>query len=180
MHRSFKPRALVGNFRSKSEERFAGHLNDLGVTYEYEPKDKKLSYAIERTAYYQPDFVVDGWPFIIEVKGYFPSSDRAKYLRVRASNPKTDIRFVFDRASTKLSKTSKTTYADWCDKHGFKWCEKIIPPNWIKKAQNERASSKAAGKENSSSPRKGLKHQSARGTHGSRSLPLGRKYLRAS
>lgn len=170
MPRHFKPRLLLGRYRSKSEERVAGHLNDLGVPYLYEPKDGKVSYKVERTATYLPDFVLTATGVILEVKGYMTSTDRAKYLRVKASNPDIDLRFVFDRASNKLNKTSKTTYAEWAEKHGFLWCEKIIPPNWYKsRKSNERASSKAAGKKGPSSPRKGL-HQSHGGAHGLRHL----------
>ena len=182
MPRHFKPRILQGRFRSRSEERFAGHLNDLGVAFEYEPKDKKVQYTIERTAYYLPDFILEGSDFILEVKGYLTPADRSKYLRIKKSNPDVDIRFVFDRASNKLNKTSKTTYAEWAEKHGFLWCEKIIPPHWHskttrhnRKTNNERASSKATGKARSASPRKGL-HFTSGGTHGSRHLSVGRKY----
>jgi len=161
MSRNFKPRLLVGRYRSKSEERVAEHLNLLGVPYLYEPKDGKVSYKVERTATYLPDFVLTNSGIILEVKGYFTSADRAKYLRVKASNPDMDLRFVFDRASNKLNKASKTTYADWAEKNGFQWCEKVIPPHWYRKS-NERASSKASGKKSTSSSRK-AKHQS----HGS-------------
>ena len=178
MHRSFKPRLLQDKYRSKSEERVAEHLKLMGVPYEFEPLDKKVSYRIERTATYLPDFVLTDSGIILEVKGYFTSADRTKYLRVKQSNPGIDLRFVFDRASTKITKNSKTTYADWAEKHGFKWCEKVIPHNWLRK-KNERASSKAAGKKSTASPRKG-QHQS----HGSmgrlRHLPSGRKHPRAS
>ena len=178
--RHFKPRALVGKFRSRSEERFAGHLNDLGVAFEYEPKDKKVKYTIQRDAHYLPDFIIDGSPFILEVKGYLSPSDRSKYLRVKASNPDIDLRFVFDRASNKLNKTSKTTYAQWADKNGFKWCEKIIPPNWHSaRKSNERASSKAASAAHPYAPRKGF-HLTHGSPHRARHLSVVCKYPRAS
>lgn len=172
MRPRFKPRALVGRYRSKSEERFAGHLNDLGVAYEYEPKDKKVRYVVE--ASYLPDFILDGQAYILEVKGYLPSEDRSKYVWIKKSNPDIDIRFVFDRASTPITKNSKTTYAMWADKHGFKWCEKIIPPNWYRKTTNERASSKAAGTQGPSSSRKG-QHLTYGSTARSRHLSACRK-----
>ena len=100
------------------------------MAFEYEPKDKKVKYTVQRDALYLPDFIIDGSSFILEVKGYLSPADRAKYIRVKASNPDIDLRFVFDRASNKLNKTSKTTYAQWAEKNGFKWCEKILPPNW--------------------------------------------------
>ena len=176
MPRHFKPRLLVGRYRSKSEERVAGHLNDLGVAYQYEPKDKKVSYKVERTATYLPDFLLLDSNIILEVKGYLSSSDRAKYIRIKDSNPSVDIRFVFDRASNKLNKTSKTTYSEWATKHGFLWCEKIIPPTWIKESTHARATSKAPGTKNPPSPRKGL-HLSHGGPHRSRHLSVGRKRL---
>lgn len=178
MQKRFKPR-LVGRYRSKSEERFAGHLENLGVAYDYEPKDRKVQYRIERTAYYLPDFIIKGAKFILEVKGQLTSSDRAKYLRIKKQHPDIDIRFVFDRQSTKLSKTSKTTYAQWADKHGFLWCEKVLPPHWYNRKSNERASLRTAGTKNPPAPRKG-QHQSHGGTHGLRHLPSRRTHPRHS
>lgn len=175
MPRHFKPRLLVGRYRSKSEERVAGHLNELGVAYQYEPKDKKVPYKIERIALYLPDFVLPG-NIILEVKGYLTSSDRSKYIRIKASHPNIDLRFVFDRATNKLNPASQTTYAQWAEKHGFLWCEKIIPPNWIKESKAyARASSKAAGTPYSPSPRKGI-HLSHGGPHRSRHLSTRRKH----
>lgn len=175
MPRHFKPRLLVGRYRSKSEERVAGHLKDLGVAFQYEPKDGKVTYKVERTASYLPDFVIPG-DIILEVKGYLSPSDRAKYIRIKESNPDIDLRFVFDRASNKLNKTSKTTYAQWATKHGFEWCEKIIPPTWIIESKiHARASSKAAGTPYSPSPRKAV-HLTHGSTHRSRHLSTRRKH----
>lgn len=176
MPRSFKPRILVGRYRSKSEERVAGHLNELGVAYLYEPKDGKVTYKIDRTASYLPDFVLTGSGVILEVKGRLTSSDRSKYIRIKESNPNIDLRFVFDRASNKLNKTSKTTYAEWATKHGFLWCEKIIPPTWIKESKHARASSKASGPQNPSSSRKGV-HLTHGGADRPRHLSVGCKRL---
>lgn len=178
--RHFKPRALVGKFRSRSEERFAGHLHDLGVAFEYEPKDKKVKYTVQRDALYLPDFIINGSSFILEVKGYLSPADRAKYIRVKASNPDIDLRFVFDRASNRLNKTSKTTYAQWAEKNGFKWCEKILPPNWhSNRKSHERASSKAAGTPHSGASRKGL-HLTYGSPDRSRNLSAGRMRSRSA
>jgi len=52
-------------------------------------------------------------------------------LAVKDAHPHLDIRFVFQRNNT-ISKNSKTTYGDWADKHGFKWCVfPNIPPDWL-------------------------------------------------
>jgi hypothetical protein len=112
-------------FRSKFEETVASALNAAGVTHSYE--SMKLTYTKE--CKYTPDFVLDNG-IILEVKGYWVASDRTKHLRVREAHPELDIRFVFQRASNTLSKKSKTTYGDWCDKHGFLWCEKKLPHEW--------------------------------------------------
>lgn len=179
MPRHFKPRALVGRYRSKSEERVAGHLNELGVAYDYEPKDGKLTYQIERSALYLPDFVLKDTGIILEVKGYMDSADRSKYRRIKKSNPQADIRFVFDRPHNTLSPTSKTTYAQWAEKNGFPWCDKIIPPNWLtnKRASNARASSKAPGTQNPPASRKG-QHLSHGGVARSRHLSAVRVHPR--
>lgn len=91
----------------------------------------KVKYRIERDATYTPDFRLPNG-IIVETKGRFLASDRTKHLLVKAQHPDLDIRFLFQRAHTRLSKTSQTTYADWCDKHGFKWADKRVPDAWIK------------------------------------------------
>ena len=113
-------------FRSRFEEKVASALKRAGVHHSYE--SMKLTYTKE--CKYTPDFVLDNG-IILEVKGYWQASDRTKHLRVREAHPDIDIRFVFQRASNTLNKTSKTTYGDWCDKHGFLWCEGDIPKEWM-------------------------------------------------
>jgi hypothetical protein len=104
----------------------ASALTRAGVHHSYE--SMKLNYTKE--CKYTPDFVLDNG-IILEVKGYWIASDRTKHLRVREAHPDLDIRFVFQRATNTLNKTSKTTYADWCDKHGFLWCQGDIPKEWM-------------------------------------------------
>lgn len=87
-----------------------------------------LPYQVQRK--YKPDFILPNG-VILEVKGYFTGADRSKHLRVREAHPELDIRFVFMNANNKLNKRSKTTYAEWCDKKGFKWCHRNIPKSWI-------------------------------------------------
>ena len=45
--------------------------------------------------------------------------------------PELDIRFVLQSPNGKIYKGSKTTYAEWCNKNGFKWANKEIPQEWI-------------------------------------------------
>ena len=113
-------------YRSRFEEKVASALERAGVHHSYE----KLKLTYTKECKYTPDFVLDNG-IILEVKGYWQASDRTKHLRVREAHPDLDIRFVFQRASNTLNKTSKTTYGDWCDKHGFLWCEGDIPKEWM-------------------------------------------------
>ena len=39
--------------------------------------------------------------------------------------------YVVGNSRNRIYKGSKTSYADWCLKHGFKFADKVIPNNWI-------------------------------------------------
>lgn len=116
-------------YRSGLEEKVSKQLEDLGVEYEYEKF--KISYEVSETRKYTPDFKILSNGIIVETKGRFLPDDRKKHLLVKQQRPDLDIRFVFSNSRAKLSKTSKTTYADWCNKNGFKWSDKLIPEEWI-------------------------------------------------
>ena len=83
---------------------------------------------------YIPDFLMlprSGKAILIECKGHFPSNQRAKMLAVKRAHPHQDIRFLFTNANERISKRSKTTYGQWCDRYGFKWSEgTVIPKSW--------------------------------------------------
>ena len=90
----------------------------------------KIPY-IPKPKTYTPDFRLSNGIYV-ETKGRFLPSDRAKHLLVREQHPDLDIRFVFSNSRQKLSKKSKTTYADWCYKHNFEFADGTIPWRWIK------------------------------------------------
>lgn len=113
-------------YRSGFEEKVALALQGAGVSFSYETLS--LPYVLEKK--YKPDFILPNG-VILEVKGLWTGSDRTKHMKVREAHPDLDIRFVFMNAHNRLSKRSKTTYAQWCDKKGFKWCHKKIPKSWI-------------------------------------------------
>jgi hypothetical protein len=54
-----------------------------------------------------------------------------KHILVKRHNPELDIRFVFSNSNAKISKASKTTYAMWCRKNGYKFADKTIPEEWV-------------------------------------------------
>lgn len=116
-------------FRSGLEERIAEQLDQLGVSYTYEKV--KLKYIRPASEHiYTPDFVLANG-IIVETKGRFLLADRMKHLMVKKHNPELDIRFVFSNSNARISKASKTTYAMWCRKHGYKFADKTIPEEWL-------------------------------------------------
>lgn len=118
--------------RSKFEGKVQEDLLKRGKTYEYEPI--KLTYTLANT--YTPDIVLPN-KVIVELKGFFKPSDRRKMLAVTTQHPDLDIRMVFQNPYKKLSKTSKTTYADWCDKHNIKWASGVIPEEWFSESDTD-------------------------------------------
>ena len=90
-------------FRSKLEEKVAALFDELGVEYEYE--SEKIPYVIHHI--YTPDFLLSNGTFL-ETKGYW------------------------DAPLNTISKRSKTTYAQYCDKLSIPWTSfKNIPIDWL-------------------------------------------------
>ena len=105
-----------------------------------------MTYEIPASVHrYTPDFILDNG-IIIEAKGLFESDDRKKHLLIKATYPQLDIRFVFQNPKNKLYKGSKTTYADWCDKNGYKYSTKLIPSAWFKESKKNTTGLQLKGK----------------------------------
>ncbi len=121
--------ALRNGYRSGLEDRISEQLKSLGVPFKYE--EFKIKYEVNEVRTYTPDFELPNG-IIIESKGRFVAADRKKHLLVQRQFPELDIRFVFSNSKGKISKGSKTSYADWCDKHGYIYADKLIPEEWIK------------------------------------------------
>lgn len=117
-------------FRSGLEKRTAAWLKAQKVAFDYEKL--RLPYLVSETRTYTPDFQILSNGIIIETKGRFLPSDRKKHLLIKEQYPELDIRFVFSNPNAKIRKGSKTSYADWCDKHGFLYAQEVIPTEWIK------------------------------------------------
>ena len=120
--------ALRAGYRSGLEQDNAKFLTRNNIPFTYE-KDR-IKY-ISKPKTYTPDFVL-GNGIIVETKGRFMPSDRTKHLLIKEQHPDLDVRFVFSNSRTKLSKRSKTTYGEWCDKHGFQYADQMIPLEWTK------------------------------------------------
>jgi hypothetical protein len=122
--------AIKNGYRSGLEEDLAESLKARGVKYTYE--ETKIRYIQPATEHqYTADFELENG-IIIESKGRFLVADRKKHLLIKRQQPHLDIRFVFSNSKQKISKNSRTTYADWCNKNGFLYADKEIPDSWIK------------------------------------------------
>jgi hypothetical protein len=121
---------LKHGFRSGLEEQVARQLAAAGLEVAYE--SMRVEYVKpERKAKYTPDFPLPNG-IIVETKGRFLTEDRQKHLLIKTQHPALDIRFVFTNSRARISKASATTYAAWCEKHGFKYADKVVPPAWLK------------------------------------------------
>ena len=101
----------------KTRDRFEASFQKLNPTLEYETL--KLTYTLQRT--HNPDFIDHASKTIFETKGLWDAPDRQKILAVKDQHPDWRIIMVFQNATRKISKGSKTTYAKWCDRHGIEW-----------------------------------------------------------
>ncbi len=124
-------------YRSGLEDRNAAHLKALGEAVAYETF--KVRYVVPQTFHtYTVDFrLANG--ILVETKGIWDAQDRAKHLFVKTQYPDLDIRLVFTRAHSPIYKGSPTTYADWAEKHGMRWAEKLVPEAWVREAGPARA-----------------------------------------
>lgn len=120
-------------FRSGLEKVIAAQLRACGIDPKYE--SLKLKYRVEKDHTYTPDFPVSK-TIIIETKGRFLTSDRMKMLLIKEQYPDIDFRFVFSNSKNHISKVSKTTYGEWCERNGFKYADKTVPLSWITEIKN--------------------------------------------
>lgn len=115
--------------KSGLENKIDEQLKSIGIDGEYEQHE--IKYTIPATEHtYKPDFRLPNGIYI-ESKGWFLPEDRKKHLLIKEQNPNMDLRFVLQSPNSKIYKGSKTTYAQWCDKNGFKWTKGSIPNEWI-------------------------------------------------
>lgn len=125
-----KARGIKEGYRSGLEEKVADQIASKGIKVDYENMQIKFVQPAKQRRY-TPDFILPNG-IIIETKGRFTSADRQKHLMIQEQHPELDIRFVFSNYKNRLNKTSKTTYADWCEKNQFTYANKWIPEEWFK------------------------------------------------
>jgi len=126
--------AIKHGFRSGLEDNVNDMLKEQNKSFSYE--SEKISYIQPETKHnYTPDFVLNkivGGKMYVETKGRWVKTDRLKFDLIFQQYPGIDIRFVFQNPNAKLYKGSKTTYAQYCDKKGWRWAKKEIPEEWLK------------------------------------------------
>lgn len=118
-------------FKSKFEEDIWDAAKRSRKSIEYEPI--YIPYVIKGS--YNPDFVLPNG-IIVEAKGYLDAAACRKMKAVKESNPKLDIRFVFQNANGKRNKRSKQRNWEWAERYGFPWAEGRIPLEWWKEKKN--------------------------------------------
>lgn len=126
-------KSVIKGYRSGLENQLKHQLNECKKKYTYE--SEKISYIQpEKKRSYTPDFILNkksGEKMYIETKGRWVLDDRQKHELIHKQYPLLDIRFVFSNPNAKINKKSKTTYADICNKFGWKYAKKTIPPEWL-------------------------------------------------
>jgi hypothetical protein len=130
-------RGLVEGYRSGLEDKVADQLRSLSVPVCYEATKIKYTPPL-KTRSYCADFILPNG-IIVETKGRFVTADRQKHKCIMAEHPMLDIRFVFSNPNQRISKTSKTTYAKWCEDHGFVYAAKLVPKDWLAEPSDPRA-----------------------------------------
>jgi len=122
-------KARASGFRSGLEQTIAKQIKQARHKIRYEVmKIKWVDFSIRS---YTPDFVLDNG-IILEVKGFWSTSDRRKHVEIKSQHEELDIRLVFENSKRKIRKGSKTTYGDWCKKKDILYCDRVVPKIWLK------------------------------------------------
>ena len=86
---------------------------------------------------YTADFAYiskSGKLILVEVKGHYlawKGETRAKHQYIKKQYPDMDLRFIFNDKNRTISKSSKTTNAQWCKRQGFECESNLIPRRWL-------------------------------------------------
>lgn len=122
-------------YRSGLEKRVGSALEDQGVPFEYESLTVPFVQPAKDRRY-TPDFILENG-IVIEAKGRLTTKNRQKHKYIADTHPDLDLRFVFSSSNRTISKRSSTTYAEWCERYGFPYADKVIPLEWIQEQANE-------------------------------------------
>jgi hypothetical protein len=101
-------------FKSKLEEKVWNTLIKEYPSVQYEPTRIKFT---------QPVQVDENREIYLEAKGLLDLETRKKMIWFRECNPDIRIIMLFQNASNKLHRGSKTTYAMWAEANNFEWLD---------------------------------------------------------
>lgn len=113
-----------GTVRSKLEASVVSDLLARGREFGYE--SEQILLAIPHL--YTPDLTLPNGVHV-EIKGAFPSDDRKKVLAAHEAGH--EVRMVFGNANARAHGCKAMTNAQWCDKHGIPWADKVVPEEWF-------------------------------------------------
>jgi hypothetical protein len=122
-------------YRSGLEVQLAKQLDDNHIEYKYEGTTFQYEQPAEIKRH-TPDFILPNF-IIVEGKGEWTTADRKKVKLFLSQNPGIDYRMVFSRSASRISKKSKTTYADVCRTLKIPFTDKWIPAVWWREPVNE-------------------------------------------
>ena len=123
--------AIKHGYRSGFEHKVSEQLTENKINFGYEVT--QINYIKPETQHkYTVDFTLPNG-ILVETKGRWVLEDRKKYLLIKKQHPELDIRIVFQNPRGKIRKGSKTTYANFCDKHEILWADKEVPSAWLTK-----------------------------------------------
>ena len=121
---------MTQQYRSGFEESFAFELKRRKLKAEYE-RDRIPFVTTPQKRSYTPDWKIrDG--VYIETKGRFSSADRKKAIYIKDQHPEITVYYLFQRANNTLSRSSTTTYSDWCEKNGLECADYKDYKRWTK------------------------------------------------
>jgi hypothetical protein len=127
--------AMVGR-RSMAEVRFDAAFIEGKSSVHAHYEISQFEYDVHETCKYTPDWTLivqpGGHHIYIEFKGVLDRATRKKMKLIKKQHPALDIRLVFEKASNKICKGSKTTYGMWADQWGFPWADNVLPKEWLK------------------------------------------------
>lgn len=109
--------------KSGLENQVGSLLLAAGLQEGYE--ESSITYVIPASNHrYTPDFRPFKEKLIyLETKGRWESSDRKKMKLILEQHPEKTFLMIFGRSLNTITKKSKTTYADYCNKIGLKWID---------------------------------------------------------
>jgi predicted N-formylglutamate amidohydrolase len=80
---------------------------------------------------YTPDWKIKENVYI-ETKGLWKAESRAMLRYLKEQHPEVVVYMVFQNPNNKLNRASKTTYSQYCDKHGIPWATiDSVPEEWF-------------------------------------------------